>query len=256
MVIFRQNSKILAKTAAAIAFIGLFAAVPPAFSQNFSSSAGNETSAEKLPRIAVEASGSISAKPDMALLQISVSHEAKTAKAAAEQTAAALQTLLTALKSQKIAEKDMQSNGLAVNAVYQEAAKAKREKSFQAAASVTVKIRNTGALGQVIDTALANGANGISDISWTNSDLKPLYAAARRQAVENALDKIRSYAAAAGLSAGRILRIEELSDDSASPRFYSMAKAAPAMAAADMPVAEGEETYSVRISLTAELIAK
>jgi len=247
---FSRNYKILPALAAAGVVLGVFSAVMPASAQ-----AGGEYFADKakLARITVEAEGTATARPDMALLQVSVSREAKTAKAAAEEAAQALQNVFAALKRQNIDDKDMQSNGLTVDTIYPlENAKAKGETRFRAGASLSLKIRDTKKLGQIIDAALANGANGMSDISWANSDPRPFYTAARQQAMANALEKVKTYAQAAGVTAGQILRIEEVSGNSGPPRLYARAKSMSAMA--DMPVAEGEESYTVRVVLTMQLI--
>lgn len=257
--IFPLTDKIPPRAACAAmlaASLALFPAASPAQAR-----AGNigqtDSISAQAGKITVEASGSATSKPDMASLQILVSQQAKTAQAAGEAVKKITLKLLPALKKQDIAEKDIQSNGLTVNSVYNyQDKKSKKEKLFEASTSLTVKVRNIAALGKVIDSALANGATGLGDAVWTNSDTNALYTEARQQAMRNAEAKIQTYAQAAGLKMGRILQIEELSDDRPSPRFYSMAKAAAPMASADMPIAEGEETYSARISLTAELIAK
>ncbi|KAA6404571.1 SIMPL domain-containing protein [Candidatus Tokpelaia sp.] len=245
---FFKNCAILSKLAVIGAFLGVF----PVLSSTSAQAAGDDfPDRGKFARITVEAEGNATARPDMALLQVSVSQEAKTAKEAAEETARALQNVFTAVKAQKIDDKDIQSNGLTVDTIYPpEDAKPKREKTFRAGATLSLKIRDTKKLGQVIDAALANGANGVSDISWTNSDPRPFYTEARRQAVANALEKLQTYAQAAGVTQGRILRIEEVSGNAMPPRLYARAKSSMA----DMPIAEGEETYTVRILLTAELL--
>lgn len=248
---FFENCKILSK----LAVIGAFLGFSPVLSSAFAQAVGGDfPDSGKFARITVEAEGSAAARPDMALLQVSVSREAKTAKEAAEETARALQNVFTAVKAQKIDYKDIQSNGLTVDTIYPPGdAKPRREKTFRAGATLSLKIRDTKKLGQIIDSALANGANGMSDISWTNSNPKPFYTEARRQAVANALEKLQTYAQAAGVTAGRILRIEEVSGNAMPPRLYARAKSSMAMMS-DMPIAEGEETYTVRVLLTAELL--
>lgn len=246
--------KFLPRTAFAAVILSLFAAAPawpqqaPAQSAN-----GPAANTETLPRITVEGIGAAGAKPDMAVLQISVSHEAKTAKDAVAQVNQSLNPLLAALKK-SLPEKDIRSSGWTVGPVYSQdnERKNKQQKSFRAVSQLSVKIRETKQVGAIIDAALAAGATEISDLSWTNSETEPLYREARRQAVANALEKTASYARAANAETGRILRIEEGGADS-SPRFYARA-AAPIMA--DTAVAEGENSYTARVQITTELINK
>jgi len=156
--------------------------------------------------ITVSASGTVYARPDMALLQVSVRREAPTAAEAAAQVKQDLPALLAELKK-LLPEKDMQTSGWQVGPIYNEDSKA--PKKFAAETQLSLKIRRTDQVGAVIDTALAKGANSMGSLSWAVSDPHKLYLEAEAKAVADAEEKINAYAEAAGRKAGHIIRISE-----------------------------------------------
>jgi|GEM_PF-1130814 len=253
------NRKFLTQTAFASAFIGLIA-LPSAAAAEPGKHAPMPPmpphAIMMMPRITVEAEGSASAKPDMALLQVSVAHDGKTAKSALDGVNQGMQTLLAALKKQ-LPEADIQTSDFTLNPVYRQDddAKSKPQKIFQASAVLALKIRKSDAVGTIIDTAMNNGATSVSNLVWTNSDLKSLYTAARKQAIANALDEANAYAEAAGAKVGRVIRITEMPEFGGhGPRLLGGIRAAAMSDNTEM--AEGENSYKVHVSVTYRLITK
>jgi len=242
--VFNQHSHYKKPLAflALLAFIAMLLSTAPARPQSGAAPISDTAS------ITVYATGTASARPDMALLQVSVSHEAKTAKQALDQTNSDMAKIMAALKSASIAADDMQTTGLDLQPVYQSGhdESGKREKSgYQANNTLQIKVHDLGRLGVIIDAAISNGANGLGQMSLTNAKPQPLYDAARKDAVANALSKAKLYADAAGVSLGRVLNIEEKSSG-----MELMARAT--MSAA--PIAAGTQHYTVNLALTMELI--
>lgn len=243
---FNGRKKTLGPLALA-AFLGAVAGSAPALSQTV------QMQTDNMAKITVHADGAASVKPDMALLNLSVSHEAATAKAAMDETSRVMTQVMSAMKAAGIAEKDMQTVGLAVQPVYQSddhPSRKPRQRGYQASNTLSIKVRDLGKLGKIVDDAMAGGANGINQMTLTNANLQPLYDEARKNAVANAMAKAKLFADAAGVTLGRIWRIEENS----SAAMPMMARAS--MVNADTPIAAGENSYNVNISLTMELLNK
>jgi len=196
--------------------------------------------------ISVSGSGTVYAKPDMAMLQVSVHREGPTAAEAAAQLKQDLPALLAELKK-LLPEKDMQTSGWSVGPVYNQ--DAKQPEKFAAETQLTLKIRSTDQVGAVIDTALAKGANGMGGLSWINSEPQQLYLAAEAKAVADAQAKIDAYAKAAGGKARRILRISE-QGGGAGPRpvLYSMRMSD------STPMEAGENAITAQIQVVAEML--
>lgn len=230
------------------AFIGVLLCSAPAWSQNI------QTQANDMATITVEANGSARKKPDMALLNISVSNDARTAKQAMDQTSGTMSMVIKVIKEAGIDDKDMQTEGLTVQPLYEPddaASKKPKEKRYQATNTLALKIRDLDKLGRIVDEAMANGANGINHVTLANADVQALYSEARKQAVANAMEKAKVLADAAGVTLGRVWRIEENSTNVA-PMARMAVMAAPM--ADTPPIAAGENSYNVNISLTMELL--
>lgn len=211
-------------------------------------------SAKNMPaHITVTATGTASAIPDMALLNLSVSQQAATVREALEQANAAMAKVIETVKAADIADDDMQTTGLNVQPYYvagKYPGGERQQQGYEANNTVNVKIRDLNKLGTVVDKAMASGANGLDQITLTNADLQPLYDAAQKDAVDNALAKAKLLAESAGVSIGRVLRIND-----AGPMAKTMGRIAYASPAADA-IALGRNSYTSNISLTLELVAK
>jgi uncharacterized protein YggE len=97
----------------------------------------------------------------------------------------------------------------------------------------------------VIDTLVAAGANDIGGINFTVSQASKLLDEAREQAIADARRKAEIYAKTAGVTLGAPLSISE--EGNAAPVPYR--KMAAGMAAS-APVAQGEETLQVTVSVS------
>lgn len=205
------------------------------------------------PAISVTGEATISAPPDLAQIDGGVTSEAKTAREAAEANNKAMGVVLLALKSAGIAEKDFQTSRLSLQPQYPlNKTGASAIVGFRASNRVTVTIRDVSKVANVVDALTANGANEIGGISFMVLNASKLLDEARPKAIEDARRKAEIYASAAGVSIGAALSISE---DSASPAPVAFRKMAAGVAAS-APIAQGEETLRVSVSVTYELKSK
>ena len=108
-------------------------------------------------------------------------------------------------------------------------------------------MRDVTKVAGVIDMLVGAGANDIGGINFMVSQASKLLDDAREQAVADARRKAEIYAKAAGVTLGEPLSISE--EGSAAPPSYR-GKMAGGMAASAAPVAQGEETLSVTVSVS------
>jgi hypothetical protein len=115
---------------------------------------------------------------------------------------------------------------------------------------VTIKVRDLTKVASVIDTLVAAGANDIGNVGFTVSQPSKLLDEAREKAVADARRKAEIYAKAAGVTLGAPLDITE--GGAPAPVFRSkiMGAIAGGGLAAPAPIAQGEETLSVSVSIT------
>jgi uncharacterized protein YggE len=184
--------------------------------------------------------------PDLAQIDGGVTSEAKTAREASDANNAAMGRVLLALKGAGIEEKDFQTSRLSLQP---QSAPNRTGPSaivgYRASNRVTIRLRDVTKVANVIDTLVGAGANDIGGINFMVSAASKLLDEAREQAIADARRKAEIYAKAAGVTLGAALSISE--EGAPGPMPYR--KMAAGMAAS-APVAQGEETLRVTVSVS------
>jgi uncharacterized protein YggE len=202
--------------------------------------------ADKL--VTVYGQATIAAVPDTASIRLGVSSRAKTAQEAGEANAKQMAALIGAIRNDGVAEGDMQTSRLSLQPQYDGGKDGVSHLTgFQATNQITIKIHDIGRLPMLLDRAIAAGANEMSGIEFEVSDQSKLLDQARAQAIEDARRKAELYARAAGAKLGRVVAIAE-EGVPAPPRPLQMLRAG-----APVPVAPGEQTLRVAVTVSYEL---
>jgi len=198
--------------------------------------------------ISVTGEAQVSVPPDLAQIDGGVTSEAKTAREASEANNAAMGKVLLALRGAGIDEKDYQTSRLSLQPQNSSSKPGGPSTivGYRASNRVTIRLRDIAKLANVIDTLVGAGANDIGGINFTVSQASKLLDEAREQAIADARRKAEIYARAAGVTLGAPLSITE--GGAPGPILYRR-MAAP-MAAAGVPVAQGEETLQVTVSVS------
>jgi uncharacterized protein YggE len=196
--------------------------------------------------ISVTGEATVSVAPDLAQIDGGVTSEAKTAREASDANNAAMGRVLLALKGAGIEEKDFQTSRLSLQP---QSAPNRTGPSaivgYRASNRVTIRLRDVTKVANVIDTLVGAGANDIGGINFMVSAASKLLDEAREQAIADARRKAEIYAKAAGVTLGAALSISE--EGAPGPMPYR--KMAAGMAAS-APVAQGEETLRVTVSVS------
>jgi len=196
------------------------------------------------PAITVSGEATISVAPDLAQVEAGVTSDAKTAREASEANNAAMGKLLLALKAAGTDGKDIQTSRLSLQP--QSAPNRSSIVGYRASNQVTVRLHDVTKVASTIDLLVGAGANDIGGIHFMVSQASKLLDDAREQAVADARRKADIYAKAAGVTLGAPLSISE--EGSPAPMFRGKMVAAAPMAIT--PVAQGEETLSVTVSVS------
>ena len=198
------------------------------------------------PAISVTGEASVSVPPDQAQIDGGVSTDAKTAREASDANNAAMGKVLLALKGAGIDEKDYQTSRLSLQPQYAPNRTGPSPAvGYRASNRVTIKVRDVTKVANIIDVLVGTGANDIGGIHFVVTQASKLLDEAREQAIADARRKAQIYAKAAGVTLGEPLAISE--QGAPTPMFRS--KVAGGMAAS-APVAQGEETLSVSVSVS------
>lgn len=198
------------------------------------------------PAISVTGEANVSVAPDQAQIDGGVTSDAKTAREASDANNAAMGKVLLALKGAGIEAKDYQTSRLSLQPQYApNRAGPSPITGYRASNRVTVRIHDVTKVANVIDVLVGAGANDIGGINFTVSQASKHLDEAREKAIADARRKAEIYARAAGVTLGEPISISE---DGAPVPLYRGKMAAPMAAGA--PVAQGEETLSVTVSVS------
>lgn len=224
---------------------------PAAFAQSTGSQPVQSTiqMIQTQPSLNLSATGEVKVAPDMATINFGVVTEAPTAQAAMAQNATRMTQVAAALRRAGLAERDIQTSGLNLQAQYDYADnQPPKLRGYQATNRVTVNIQDLTRVGATADAVVAAGVNQIDGIAFGLKDPKAAEDQARREAVTALQSKARLYAEALGVTLGGIRSLNE-GGGYTPPQPMPMMFARAAMAGADStPVSAGE--LSVKIDIT------
>lgn len=210
-------------------------------------------------RILVSGEGRAELAPDTAILSLTVTREAETARNALDANSTAMAEVLKAMKAAGVKETDLQTSGFSIQPRYfhppvQPSGKREAPQivGYTVRNSLTVRVRDVSAVGTILDKSVSLGVNEGGNIRFTNDDPSGAITQARTRAVRNAMAKAKTLADAAGIKTGRIL---EISEHSSNPRPMHMAQAEMSLARSSsaVPVATGENTYKVTVNISLEI---
>ena len=203
-------------------------------------------------RLDVVATGEVQRVPDVALISAGVVTLAPTASAAIEQNAQRMTSVRQALRAAGIADRDIQTSSISLNPEYRY-----RENEspvltgYRASNQVSVRFRDIGRTGPILDALVAQGANQINGPTLMVDEPEEAMAEARLAALSTARERAELYARQLGKRVVRILAISESGDG--FPRPMPMMARAEAMDAASTKIEPGEQTLSATLSVSFEL---
>jgi uncharacterized protein YggE len=207
--------------------------------------------------ISISGNGQVTAAPDTAFVNSGVTTQGATAREALDANTKAMNELLATLEEAGIEARDVQTSGFSVspNYVYSDARDANgyslppRIDGYQVYNTVNVRIRDLASLGAVLDKQVNVGANTINGITFSVADPSKLYDEARKAAFADAREKATLYAEAAGEGLGKLKSISETQGYD-QPQPYMMKAMADSAAAAPVPVATGELSFTINVQVT------
>ena len=199
-------------------------------------------------RITVTGEGRVDAAPDMATITLGVTSQGTTAATAMAANSDALAQVLANLKAAGIADRDLQTTGLALNPNWQSDDNGSNPRivGYVASNMLTVRVRALTGLGAALDAAVKDGANTVDGLSFGLADPEPVLDEARKRAVADATHRALLLTEAAGVSLGAVVAISESGGSFApAPMFGKSAD----MTASAVPVASGEVSLWASVTM-------
>ena len=204
-------------------------------------------------RLDLSVSGEVTRVPDLANISAGVVTRAATAAAALQQNADRMDHVIAALKKAGLADRDIQTSSISLNAEYRYPEnQAPQLTGYTASNQVTIRFRDIRNSGKILDVLVAEGANQISGPNMSVENPEQALDEARAKAIASGRARADLYARSLGMRVVRVVSVGESGGYYAPPS----PPPAPMMAAAERSytkIEPGEQKLQVNLSMVFEL---
>lgn len=171
--------------------------------------------------VSFSGTGKVLAKPDVALLDLSIVTQATTSKAAQDANSKKSNAVTDFLKTQGIADKDIKTTGYNIYPQYSNprpcptgalcpiSNDTPQIVGYQVNQTTEVKVRDLTKVDDVLAGVVTAGANQINQLQLTIDNPDALKDQARQQAIQDAKDKAAILESQLGVHLGRIINFTE-----------------------------------------------
>jgi uncharacterized protein YggE len=206
--------------------------------------------------ISFDGTGKVIGTPDIATVDLGMTTQNVSVSAALKQNNQKINDLIIKLKQTGIPEADIQTTEFDVSPNYDYSNNKQTIVDYTANQNVTVKIRNLDLVSNVLDDAGIIGANQVSDLNFTIDNPETLQAAAREEAIADAMGKATTLEKQLGIKLERVVDFSENSSTPPTPITYNSMEgmgaglAAPAVAPS---IETGSQDVVSNVTLTFEI---
>lgn len=200
-------------------------------------------------RVIVIGEGSVHVAPDYAQIRGGVTTKGKTVKEATDANSKVMAAITAALLNSGIAQTDIKTAQFSIQPVYAPPQPQNEPKltGYSVSNQVIVTVRALGKVSEILDRMVDAGATDVGNVSFLHADPAKALDQAREAAVADARRKAELYAHAAGFTLGRVAWLTE--DTGMMPPVPTPMFRAQASMAAPVPIAPGEDTLRVQITV-------
>jgi uncharacterized protein YggE len=168
---------------------------------------------KKQSTVSVSGTGTVSVKPDMIQMNISLSKTAPTTKQAQEDVSKMVRQVLNVLKSFSIEDKNISTASLTFNPEYEYRPNRRVLTGQRAEQRITFSINDiqndSVKVPQIIDRLVQINGIELNSMNFGVEDNAEYFVKSRELAFQKALQKAQQYAELSGLKAGKVLSISE-----------------------------------------------
>lgn len=196
--------------------------------------------------------GKVTAKPDIAVVNLSILTESVNSKDAQDSNSKKSKAVTDFLKAQGVDEKDVKTAGYNIYPQYRYPQYTKPEISgYQVNQTLEVKIRDLAKVSAILDGVVAAGANQVNQLTFSIDNPEQLKVEARQKAIEDAKKKAGELEDQLGIRLGRIINFSENVGGYPVPIYYGGAK--DGMGGGGPSVPTGENEVVVNVSITYQI---
>jgi hypothetical protein len=207
---------------------------------------------EQQSGIWVTGTGSVTVTPDIVNLNLGVRSQETTVAAARAKAATAMNQIMSVLKANNIADKDIQTVQFNISPVYNYNNTTGQNTivGYSVNNIVNVKIRNLNNVGKIIDAVADAGGDltVINSISFSVDNPEQYYTEARQKAMTDAQTKAQQLATLGGVNLGKPIYVTESS--TAPSQIYYTKTAGAAEIDTSTQISAGETKITINVSAT------
>jgi len=222
--------------------------------------------------LSVSGTGKAYVKPDVALVSFGVTTQAPKSQDAVNQNNTKMNAVIAAIKSQGVADKDIQTTLYNLSPVYdyriinQSGAGSSSSgiamplppmqggqvlSGYSLEQQISVKIRNFDNINSILDKATSAGANTAGSLQFSVDDPEVANAQARALAIADAKKKLQDIMTQSGLSVGKLVNISEGYNNYPQPMYaQGLGLAKDSTASVAPQIQTGQQEVDSTVTLT------
>ena len=151
-------------------------------------------SEQRVRSMTVTGNGSVSVQPDIARIQLAVVTEDESLTQAQQENAQAMNQVIEALMTLGLARENIQTTSYTIIPNYDFVDGLQVFRGYEVRNEITVEVQSIDQIGKIIDVAVQNGVNHVSNIQFTVQDKQHYYQEALVSALQNATMKSQTIA--------------------------------------------------------------
>ena len=205
-------------------------------------------------RLDLTATGEVTRVPDVAIISAGVVSQSTTASAALQDAANRMDRVTAALKRAGVADRDIQTSNVNLNAQYRYPENQSQQLTgYTASNTLTIRFRDIRSSGKILDALVAVGANQINGPNLTIDKPEGALDEARANAVAIGRARAEAYAHSLGLRVVRIVSVSESGGYAVPPAPPPMPMMMARGERDSTSIVPGEQKLQVSLGMTFEL---
>lgn len=205
-------------------------------------------------RLDLTATGEVTRVPDVAIISAGVVSQSTTASAALQDAANRMDRVTAALKRAGVADRDIQTSNVNLNAQYRYPENQSPQLTgYTASNTLTIRFRDIRSSGKILDALVAVGANQINGPNLTIDKPEGALDEARANAVAIGRARAEAYAHSLGLRVVRIVSVSESGGYAVPPAPPPMPMMMARGERDSTSIVPGEQKLQVSLGMTFEL---
>jgi hypothetical protein len=198
--------------------------------------------------------GKVLAKPDVAVVDLSIVTEAVTSKTAQDANSEKSRKIVDFLKKQNIDDKDIKTVSYNIYPKYSYPRnEAPKIEGYRVEQTIKVKIRDLDNVSSILDGVVAVGANQIGNLSFEIDEPERLKTEARAKAIADAKKKANELKDQIGIKLGRIVNFSENVGGWPVPLYRNMALEEKGIGGGGPAMPTGENEITVNVTITYQI---